>query len=52
MRARGVAPPAVVAREGVVRRAEVGGGDEDGGASRVAPPWVIGALDLEAGSTA
>ncbi|RWW07706.1 hypothetical protein GW17_00028899 [Ensete ventricosum] len=46
--ARRVAPPTVVGGERVVRRAEVGSRDEDGGAPAVAPPRVIRALDLEA----
>ncbi|CAA7389706.1 unnamed protein product [Spirodela intermedia] len=45
---RRVAPAAIVGGEGKVRGAEVGGGDEDGGASAVAPPGIVGALDLEA----
>ena len=48
MGARGVAPAAVVAGEGVVGRAEVGGRHEYGGAAAVAPLGVVGALDLEA----
>ncbi|BAS87106.1 Os03g0822033, partial [Oryza sativa Japonica Group] len=52
--ARRVAPAAVVGGEGVVGRAEVGGGDEDGGAPRVAPlpPGLVHALDLEARAAA
>lgn len=49
---RRVAPAAVVVGEGVVRRAEVGGGDKDRGAAGVAPGGVVGALDLEAGAAA
>lgn len=52
MRAGRVAPPAIVARQSVVRRAEVGGRDEDRRAAGVAPLRVVGALDLEAGSAA
>ena len=52
MRPRRVAPPAVVRRQGVVRRAEVGGGDEDGGAPLVAPLRFIGTLDLKASTAA
>ncbi|URE23233.1 hypothetical protein MUK42_03227 [Musa troglodytarum] len=47
-----VAPPAVVGGESVVGRAEVGGGDEDGGAPAVTPTEVVRALDLEAGPAA
>ena len=47
-----VAPAAIVGGESVVGRAEVGGGDEDGGAAVVAPLGVVGALDLEAGPAA
>jgi hypothetical protein len=49
-----VAPPAVVGGERVVRRAEVGGGDVDGGAPRVAvlPPGLVLAPDLEARAAA
>ena len=46
-----VAPAAIVAGESVVWRAEVGGGNENGGAAGVAPLGVIGALDFEASST-
>jgi hypothetical protein len=50
--ARRVAPPAVVAGKGVVGRAKVGGGDQDGGATGVAPLWIVSALDLEASPAA
>lgn len=45
-----VAPTAGVVREGVVGRAEVGGGDDDG--AREAPAVVVDAADLEAGAAA
>ena len=49
-----VAPAAVVVGEGVVGRAEIGGGHHYGGPARVAPLGVLHrvALDLEAGSAA
>jgi hypothetical protein len=47
-----VAPAAIVAGLSKVWRAKVGGCDQDGGAARVAPPWVVGALDLEARTAA
>lgn len=40
VRPRWVAPTAVVAGEIVIRRAEVGGGDGDGGAAGEAPPRI------------
>ena len=49
---RRVTPAAIVAGKSVVRWAEVGGGDEDGGAAGVAPLGVVGALDLKASATA
>lgn len=52
MSAGRVAPTAIVAGLSEVGRAEVGGGDEDGGLSGGAPPGVVAALDLEAGSAA
>lgn len=49
---RRVTPASVVAGEGVIRRAEICGCDQDGGAAGVAPGGVVGALDLEAGAAA
>ena len=49
---RRVAPTAIVAGKSIVRGAEVGGGDEDGGATGVTPFGVVGALDLEASAAA
>ena len=48
MRARRVAPPAVVAVERVVGRTKVGRGDEDRRLSGQAPLRVVHALHLEA----
>lgn len=47
MWARRVAPASIVVRESVVWRAEVCGGDEDGGAASVAPPRVTPTLYLK-----
>lgn len=54
MRARGVAPAAVIVWQGVVGRAEIGGCHQYGGAARVAPLAVLRrvALHLEAGAAA
>lgn len=52
MGTRRVAPPTIVVRKSVIRRAEIGGGNGDGRATRVAPPWVIGALDFKARAAA
>jgi len=49
--ARRVAPAAIVAGEGEVGRAEVGGGDDDGRSPRVAPPWILVALYLKTCAT-
>lgn len=46
-----VAPTAIVAGESIVWRAKIGGGYEDGRASRVAPVRVVDALELKACST-
>lgn len=47
---RGVAPAAVVGRQGVIGWAKVGGGYEDGGVARVAvgPAGLVDTLDLKA----
>jgi hypothetical protein len=53
VRARRVAPAAVVGGERVVRRAEVGGRDDDGAEeARVGPAASSVAPDLEAGAAA
>ena len=49
---RRVAPAAVVAGKGKVGRAKIRGGDDDGRASRVAPPRILVALYLEARAAA
>lgn len=51
MWARRVTPAAVVVRQSVIRRAEVGGGDEDGGAAGIAR-FIVRTLDFKAGSAA
>ena len=43
-----VAPAAIVAGESEVWGTEVGRRDKDRRAARVAPPWIVGALQLEA----
>lgn len=52
VRARRVAPAAIVTWERIVRRAKVGGCDENGRAARVTPSWVICTLNLKASTTA
>uniref|UniRef100_A0A2P2II17 Uncharacterized protein n=1 Tax=Rhizophora mucronata TaxID=61149 RepID=A0A2P2II17_RHIMU len=54
MEARWVTPATIVAGQSIVRRAEVGGRNDDGWAARVAPPGVIciRTLDLEARAAA
>lgn len=52
VRARRIAPPAVVIRECIIGRTKVGGCHENRGVSSVAPLWVIHALDFETSSTA
>lgn len=52
MGARRVAPAAVVVGQGVIRRAEICGRNEDGRAARVAPLRLVFALNLEAGAAA
>lgn len=52
VRTRRVAPPAIVTGLRVVWRTKVSGCDQDRGATRMAPLWVISALDLEASPTA
>ena len=47
---RRVTPPPCIVRQGIVRRAEIGGGDHNG--ARQAPFGVIHAPDLIARSTA
>lgn len=46
-----VAPPSVVRREAVVRWAEVGGGENNGGATLQAPQYVVYTSHLEASTT-
>ena len=52
VRARRVAPAAIVVWKSVVRGTEVGGGDEDGRAAGVTPLLVVCAFDLKARSAA
>lgn len=52
MGARRVAPAAIVVGQSIVGRAKIGGGDEDGRATGVAPLRIISALELETGTAA
>ena len=52
VRPRRVAPAAIVTWESKVGRTKVGGCDYDGRVARVAPPWVLVALDLKARTAA
>jgi hypothetical protein len=52
MGARRIAPAAIVVRQSIVRRTEIGGGDQNRRVTRVAPLWVVHTFDLKAGSTA
>jgi len=52
VRARGVAPAAIVVGKSVVRGTEVGGSDEDGRASGVTPLLVVRAFYLKTRSAA
>lgn len=49
---RRVTPSAIVVRECEIRRAEVSGGDEDGGAAGMAPPRVLVAFNFKASTAA
>lgn len=52
MGSRWVAPSAIVARESIVGRAEVGSSNENRRATGVTPSRLVGTLNFEAGATA